>query len=1118
MSDQKARTQVLNPTQSYIVQAPAGSGKTELLTQRFLKLLAICEQAPEEIIAVTFTRKAAAQMRQRIVTALNNAAVQDIAPQKLHERTTWELAKAVLDRDQRLQWQLQNNPNRLKIVTIDALCAQIVSKMPILSHFGAMPDIVDYAQKYYQQAVQLLLTQTTFNEKWSKALSQLLLHLDNRIEMVSNLLVDMLSKRDQWLPYLSKMNLQPGVLEAYLNDSVQKIINTHCEKLHHQLSEHGAELIALLRYAAGERLKEGDDKLYSGCEQLNALPEPHSGAIEGWQGLAQLLITQQNTWRKAFTVANGFPGPSDTKDKIEKEIRKSQKQAIVHLVEKLSSNTILLNLLAETKNLPAPHLSALQIDILTALGELLPVLVAFLQMVFQEAGAVDFIEVNLSALAALGEDLSPTDISLRLDYQLRHILIDEYQDTSISQYRLFEKLVWGWQPGDGRTLFLVGDPMQSIYRFRGAEVSLFSHTQQFGLGTVKLTPLSLTVNFRSTPQVISWINDTFVKVFPKEPEFTLGGVCYSPAMACQSETTEQAIFIHPVVRGKGTQSQIISQIIGNAHRQNPQSKIAVLVRAKKHLTEVIKELKQKQIPFVAFEAEHLADRAHIVDLMILLRATSDWGDTAAWFALLRAPWLGLSLADLLILAKNNDLILWKKLNNQTLLQSLSVQAQQRLSHFIPILQYWLANRFRQPLSAWLRGLWIAIGGPNCYADIAVLNDIDIVLALIENFAQGGIVENIQELEKKLSQLYGDISSQGEANTCVVELMTIHKAKGLEFDKVIMPDLQARTINHEQALLLWFERSYEEGIDLILAPRRSQYEEVDVLYRYVDKQLRKKNEFEAARLLYVGATRAKSTLHLLSEVAVDEQGEMKKPQQGSFLAMLYPHIQQALSQQHELSHTSHLPQNPEYSSDECNLQRLRIDWQLPKILQDKLLENLQAPPLSEPNVPPSSELLFRAAGIVFHRLMQYRISHQFSGKGEQFCQLALKRQGLTGLALAKAQALIIGAMENMLSCTYGQWILDPTHQEKQTEWHLSKQSKYGFENYVIDYAFVDKGNTRWIVDYKLVHETTMDALAVEREASKYRQQLLKYKKLLESLENRKVRCGLYFPNAKVWWEL
>jgi ATP-dependent helicase/nuclease subunit A len=198
--DAVQRERALDPTQSFIVQAPAGSGKTELLTQRFLRLLA-CVEAPEEILAITFTKKAAAEMRSRIRDALQKAA-KEPQPTSPHHQKTWQLAQAALRQDALFQWGLLHNPNRLRIKTIDAFNTLLTRQLPLLSHFGALPEIMDFPQALYTQAVQTFLSHLEEKVAWSQPIAKLLLHLDNNMQAAEALLVNMLAKRDQWLPYI----------------------------------------------------------------------------------------------------------------------------------------------------------------------------------------------------------------------------------------------------------------------------------------------------------------------------------------------------------------------------------------------------------------------------------------------------------------------------------------------------------------------------------------------------------------------------------------------------------------------------------------------------------------------------------------------------------------------------------------------------------------------------------------------------------------------------------------------------------------------------------------------------------------------------------------------------
>ena len=148
--DSKQRKQCLDTTNSYIVQAPAGSGKTSILVQRYLALLAKVEQHPEEVLAITFTRMAVFEMRNRILEALisaqeqkskfenNNTNLNGARTETLYQEVTINLAAKVLERDKSENWNLISNPSRLKIQTFDSLCASMTKKMSIATNFGQL--------------------------------------------------------------------------------------------------------------------------------------------------------------------------------------------------------------------------------------------------------------------------------------------------------------------------------------------------------------------------------------------------------------------------------------------------------------------------------------------------------------------------------------------------------------------------------------------------------------------------------------------------------------------------------------------------------------------------------------------------------------------------------------------------------------------------------------------------------------------------------------------------------------------------------------------------------------------------------------------------------------------
>lgn len=172
--DDRARAQALDVNRSFLVQAPAGSGKTELLIQRYLALLANVDR-PEAIVAMTFTRKAAGEMRERILLALRDAAA-GVPVEGTHFRRTRELAQQALAQDARQQWQLTAHPARLTIVTIDAYCAGLAGQAPLTAKLGGFPRYVDRPEALYRQAAHEALADAPAADPHWRAL---LAHLDN---------------------------------------------------------------------------------------------------------------------------------------------------------------------------------------------------------------------------------------------------------------------------------------------------------------------------------------------------------------------------------------------------------------------------------------------------------------------------------------------------------------------------------------------------------------------------------------------------------------------------------------------------------------------------------------------------------------------------------------------------------------------------------------------------------------------------------------------------------------------------------------------------------------------------------------------------------------------------
>ncbi len=531
LPDRMAREQALDVSRSFIVQAPAGSGKTELLSLRFLGLLATCD-APEEVLAITFTRKAASEMRGRIIQALHNAA-EATTPDEDNELLRYRnrVAAAVLERDRSRNWQLLENPARLRIQTIDSFCLSLATRIPLLSRVGGVPNLSDDMTRCFSDAVRSTLQQLNTATPLAADIAQLLTHLDNDVGKAEQLLSGLLHSRDQWLTHILGIHASNLIDREYLQTALLELIEESLASLRSQLLPHETALVELINHAA-LHLPPDHPHYRDDFQPLQSLPGCEAEAMPLWLLLEFLLLTRAKApaWRARITTREGFPA-SITGNKEQTAICRQRKQLWSDVLVQLSGQQTLLDDIAYLRLLPDPNLEEEQWTFLTALARILTRLSSELLLAFQRHRQVDHAQVAAAALTALGTDDEPTDLALALDYRIRHILVDEFQDTSRLQTDLLKKLTAGWEPDDGRTLFLVGDAMQSVYGFRNANVGIYLSVQEEGLGDIPLTPLTLTSNFRSQAGIVDWVNQVFGTAFPARPDPSRGAVPYTPSVA-----------------------------------------------------------------------------------------------------------------------------------------------------------------------------------------------------------------------------------------------------------------------------------------------------------------------------------------------------------------------------------------------------------------------------------------------------------------------------------------------------------------------------------------------------------------------------------------------------------
>jgi ATP-dependent helicase/nuclease subunit A len=1083
--DSAAREAALDPAQSFIVQAPAGSGKTELLIQRFLALLATV-QLPEQVVAITFTRKAAAEMRRRVLNALR-AAADDRPSAQPHERATFDLARAVIARDRAHDWQVLEQPQRLRIDTLDAFNAWLARQLPVLADGVAAAEVVDKADDLYREAARRCVEGIAGqDEPLARAVRTLLRDVGNDCEQLEQLLAALLPRRDQWLRLLLR---DAAALRPLLEGALQRLVDSEVAAAAALVEQSlAAALAPLLRHAAGAASEPLRTTLAPWLVLAEA-PPAGAAALAAWRGIAALLLTKQGGWRKRVAKPEGF-GPEHA----------ALGDRLRALLDALQPREALRAALATVAALPDAHYTEQQWQSLAALQVVLVRLAAELKVVFAERRAVDFVELALAAQRALGQVDAPSELLLALDRRIQHLLVDEFQDTSQSQRRLLELLTAGWQSDDGRTLFLVGDPMQSIYRFRDADMSLFLLAKQRGIGTVRLRSLALQRNFRSAPAIVSWVNRAFAAVFPAADEIDTGRAAFRESIATREAGSGQVVRTHAAAAVAGAEVASVVAILAEERQRDPAQSIAVLVQNRRHLEGLRERLRERGLAVHAVEIDSLGEQPAAQDLVGLTRALLHLDDRIAWLAVLRAPWCGLRFADLEALCgDDHKSAVWDLLQQPQRVARLSADGQARTRSAVATLTAAFAAREQTPLSRWIERTWIELGGPECLDDAAALLAAEQYFALLAAAERGGDLDDPVLLQRALETVQPQADAPREQG---IEIMTMHRAKGLEFDTVVLLGLAREPRPDEPKALQWLARATADGSDDLVMVPAAFAADLDGarLVDFVRRAERARDAAERARLLYVATTRARERLHLVWQLPADEEA----PPTSSLLTHLWPVV-------------SGTPRDagPAVAAAQAAA--------ITPVLRRLVVSAGRAPSLAVEAAPAAARPEFVWAGqaaahvgTVVHRYLQ-RIAEQgldsWNAQRVAEAKTAFDRElellGVDAAERASAADRVVLALSRSLADRHGRWVLAP-HEEARSELKLTLRAGATLEHVRLDRTFVADGK-RWIVDFKTSEHEGGDLSAfLDSEVARYAPQLERYALAVAAGDPRPVQLGLYCP--------
>jgi ATP-dependent helicase/nuclease subunit A len=1082
-ADASQRLQATDVRHSVIVQAPAGSGKTTLLVERFLNLLAIVDR-PEEVLAITFTRKSAAEMRTRILATLNSDD---------------ERARTIRMRGHALNWRLDEQPTRLRIQTIDSLAAGLVQRLPVTSGIGTELRVVEDPEELYRHAIDRVFQRLDSDDPMCAELINLLGYFDNDFGAARAALSNMLSRRDQWLEVAmlalraGRSNTEgPNEAELSRSSALASAIAAGVSALQHSVFD---DIKASLSPAQRHELATCAAVAAANLAQpwqWDELPDD----LRGWRFIADLTTTKSGTARKQLGNAQGL-----TKGISDRQLPKARlKNLIVMLAE-----AGVIERLAAVRELPRQDFQVDSVHALLTIATGLALSVVELNTLFHRERQLDFTELTYAAQRALGDALAPTDLALALDYRIKHLLVDEFQDTSALQYRLLERLLQGWEPDDTRTLFAVGDPMQSIYRFRDADVALFQRARQHGFGPVKLQPVHLTSNFRASSALVEWCNRVFGPSFGASEDPILGRVAFvssTPTVNVRPDDGCRYYFVSSTGEANDEAARL-ADVVTDLRSDHPEESIAILVQNRNQLEFILPALSARKIPWLGTDIQSLAEKPVIDDLLSLLKALLSDTDRLSWLAVLRSPLVGLTLQDLEAIAGREKMA---ESIRGGVDDDLTRSGHRRLSRVRPILQH--SHRYRGQLRTrqWLENAFIDLGGADAYQDPEALSHADRFFALLESDHAWTV--RIRSLERSVKRLFAQTPPRRDS----VTVMTIHRAKGLEFDHVLLPALHRANRIDSSPVILW----RAQGSNLLLGVVGA--DSAGSIHGWLRREERHRERNELIRLLYVAATRARFSLHLFATLEPGETGP-RDPAPQSLLAQIWP----AIANEAEFVHVK---SSSFITTETRNRLVLPDDYSwIPPAYPDVAQTHVDASNVIDAvdTIGARAEV---ATGIIIHRelaaltqrsLPAAPITYAASRRGNWRRQL--ESLGVKRAELDAATGEIARQVSGILADTNGRWMLEP-HRDSATETGLTGIEDKALTRVVVDRTFVDASGIRWVIDFKSsrpgVGTTTADFVSDQR--ARHAAQLRRYKRLFADLEDKPVRVAIYLTALPLLVEL
>jgi len=814
LTERQARA-ALDHTRSKCVTAGAGTGKTHVLVRKYISLL---EKGASvgSILALTFTEKAAAEMKVRVRQALAEK-----------EGKAWDAV-----RDEFL-WA--------KVSTFHAFCAAVLREFPLEANVGPSFTVLDEreAALLRDEAMDDLIYGDPPAEDREAVIGAL--RAVGAYEL-KNYLIALSRHRDDAEAFFAALaENEEAVLDAW-----RAIVEEEREKASLAFRDRAGPSIEVLEgLAARYPGKRDPAEAY-----LRAVERHLSGTVD-----ALIEIHRGSGLRANMGQRKNWAG--DDLNRL--------REAYVALKGCIEDNEAALSLALDPGD---PFTRAT----LAFLHDLSKVFHAFIRVVEAEKrrrNALDFDDlVNRTRRLLVDHE----EIAAHFRNRFRFILIDEFQDTDPVQIAIIH-VILGREPG---TLFIVGDPKQSIYLFREADVAQFRHTRDMIERDFGGETIALDVNFRSAPSVVEFTNVIFgaLMVGCGQPwEFL-----YEPLAPNRSDGAGSVEILLPQkvrdrAAGRRAEADMAAKKIRAIVERGEKSvwrdgesrpagygDIAILLERRTNLAYYEWALARYGIPYRVHAGLGFYERQELYDIYNILRFLVNDRDDVALYGALRSPYFGFSDARLFTVAGTS---LWERLQRSGDPDAIAAAT---------TLRGWLSVARRLPPARLIRrvidesGITVIFGG-TAGGEQAVAN-IEKLIAI----ARASSV-TLADLVEELGRSIDDGEREGDApldltSSDAVSIMTVHAAKGLEFPVVVVPDL-AETPRAGGATIM-VEGGLRLGVRIPNPAHDYEREDTPIL-QVLKAEYRQKEEAERKRLFYVAATRAKDHL-VLCGVRPDEAPE------------------------------------------------------------------------------------------------------------------------------------------------------------------------------------------------------------------------------------------------------